>query len=277
MVKIVTDSSALFNPKQGEEINLKVIPLVVHINGNSYRDLDISAQEFMDLINQGHVPTSSQPPIGEVMEVYESFQGQEVLNICMADGLSGTYQSAVAAKDALADNAHVHVLNSRTLCGPQRHIVQKALALADTGLNATQIMEQLQTSVESAISFLIPYDFNFLKRGGRLTPVAATVGGLLKLKPVMYTIDEGRKIDKFTISRTLNGAIDSIVKYAKTHNFDETYKVYVSDADNQEAADQFVARFQKELPQIEVEMLKLGAAFITQGGPRALAIQFIKK
>ena len=94
------------------------------IAGRSYREFDeISSDEFVAIIRQGHMPTSSQPAIGEVTALYEEFAGEQILNIAMAQGLSGTYMSAVAAAD-LCDNAdEITVLNSRTLCGPHRYMV----------------------------------------------------------------------------------------------------------------------------------------------------------
>ncbi len=277
MVRIITDSSALYTPAEAKEKGFTVVPLVVQINGQSYRDLEISAKDFMEIINQGHVPTSSQPPIGEVIKAYEEANGEEVLNICMADGLSGTYRSAETAKDSVENNENIHVLNTTSLCGPQRYMIEKALEYANEGLDAKTIISKLQESIESSISFLIPVDFNFLKRGGRLTGMAATVGGMLKLKPVMYTVEHGTRIDKYNLARTMNSAIDSVIKYAKTHEMNEGYRLYISDADNQKASDLAKERFASALPNIEIVCLKLGAAFITQGGPGAVALQFVKK
>lgn len=277
MVRIITDSSALYTPAEAKEKGFTVVPLVVQINGQSYRDLEISAKDFMEIINQGHVPTSSQPPIGEVIKAYEEANGEEVLNICMADGLSGTYRSAETAKDSVENNENIHVLNTTSLCGPQRYMIEKALEYANEGLDAKTIISKLQESIESSISFLIPVDFNFLKRGGRLTGMAATVGGMLKLKPVMYTVEHGTRIDKYNLARTMNSAIDSVIKYAKTHDMNEGYRLYISDADNQKASDLAKERFANALPNIEIVCLKLGAAFITQGGPGAVALQFVKK
>ena len=98
MVRIVSDTSTLYSPSQAREAGFAVSPLSVTIAGNSYREFEeISARQFVDIINQGYMPTSSQPAIGEVSALYEEFAGEPILNIAMADGLSGTYRSAVAA------------------------------------------------------------------------------------------------------------------------------------------------------------------------------------
>ena len=94
MVRIVSDTSTLYSTTQARDAGFAVSPLSVTIAGKTYREFDeISSQEFVDIINQGHMPTSSQPAIGEVTALYEEFQAEQILNIAMADGLSGTYKS----------------------------------------------------------------------------------------------------------------------------------------------------------------------------------------
>ena len=119
------------------------------------------------------------------MELFEKYADEEVLVINMADGLSGTYQSTMAAKQSMEHNENIHVINSMTLCGPQKYLVDKAIQLKEKGLAIENIMKEIHKSIASEQSFLIPQDFDFLKRGGRLTPLAATIGGMLKIIPVM--------------------------------------------------------------------------------------------
>ena len=124
MVRIISDTSALYSTAEARKAGFAVSPLSVTIADKSYREFDeISSDEFVAIINQGHMPTSSQPAIGEVTALYEEFAGEQILNIAMAHGLSGTYMSAVAAAD-LCDNAlGITGLYSRTLCGPHRYMV----------------------------------------------------------------------------------------------------------------------------------------------------------
>ena len=83
--------------------------------------------EFVEIVRAGNVPASSQPPVGGVIENYEKYPEDDIINICMADGLSGTYQSALGAKAGLANESRIHVVNSATLCGPHRYMVQETL------------------------------------------------------------------------------------------------------------------------------------------------------
>ena len=112
MVRIVSDTSTLYSTTQALEAGFAVSPLSVTIGGKSYREFDeISSEQFVALIRQGNMPTSSQPAIGEVTELYEKYPEDEILNISMAMGLSGTYDSAVAAAKICDD---VGVLRSST-------------------------------------------------------------------------------------------------------------------------------------------------------------------
>ena len=120
MVRIVSDTSALYSSAQAREAGFAVSPLSVNIAGNTYREFDeISSDDFVALIRQGNMPASSQPAIGEVAALYEEFAQEDILNIAMADGLSGTYGSAVAAAD-LERARKITVISSRTLCGKER-------------------------------------------------------------------------------------------------------------------------------------------------------------
>lgn len=276
-MKLVSDTSALYTVQQGEENGFTVIPLCVSIHDQHYRDLCFDSAIFYDEIQAGHLPSSSQPPIGEVIEVYEQDVNEEILHICMADGLSGTYQTALSAKEQATNPERIIVLNSETLCGPHRYLVNKAMALMEAGKSMQEIVMQLKESIFKTNSFLIPQDFGFLKRGGRLRPAAATLGGLLKLKPVMMAVENGTRLDKYTISRTLNQATDAIIEFFAKAGVNEDYNIYVAHSRALEAANKIMVMMKAKFPNANFEMLELSPAFITQGGPNCIAIQYILK
>lgn len=276
MVKIVTDTSALFTVEEGERLGIHVIPLCITINDKHIRDLCSVTEEFLTDIRAGGIPTSSQPPIGEVIKAFETYEGEEVLNICMADGLSGTYQTALSAKEQASNKDDIIVLNSTSLCGPHRYLVEKAKRLADEGKNLKEVCASLQESMNHIHSFLIPQDFNFLKRGGRLKPAAATLGGLLKLKPIMQAVENGTRLDKYTIARTMGKATEMIATFFEEQKVGKGYKIYVSHAHALETATMIMSRLKERFKEAEFEMLELSHAFITQGGPECIAIQYIK-
>ena len=212
MVRIISDTSTLYSSAQAKEAGFSVAPLSVTIGGNSYREFDeISSDAFVDLIQQGNMPTSSQPAVGEVCALYEQYPDDEILNISMADGLSGTYASAVAASD-LCENKNITVLNSRTLCGPHRYLVERAVELAAQNRTLSEIVEHMHQSMDTGKSYLIPADFGYLRRGGRLSPLVSYVGQAAKLAPVLTQTEDGRQLTIATVRRSFSQAIQHVGK-----------------------------------------------------------------
>lgn len=277
MVKIITDSSPLYTPEEGKKLGFDVLPLCVSIADLDDRDLLVDMDVFYGKIAEGNHPRSSQPPIGEVMDIYEAYSEDEIINIAMADGLSGTYQSACGAKGSVDNHEKITVFNSKTLCGPHRYMVEKAVEMRDAGKSAQEILAWLEYASEHQESFLIPQDFDFLRRGGRLTPMAATFGSVLKLKPIMMQTKDGKKLDKFAVKRTMKAAVAAVIEHLKKADLDSRHILYVSHARVPEDARKVVAQLKETFPEAEYHILDLGAAFVTQGGPGCVAIQYIEK
>lgn len=277
MIKILTDTSTLYTPADGEALGITILPLSVTINNETYREfVDIDDTAFYKIIAEGHTPTSSQPPIGEVMEAYEKYENDEIIHICMADGLSGTYQSALSVRDGAKNKENIHVINSATLCGPHRHMVESVIQKVKDGITMDELLVYLEEIKKTNISFLIPQDFSFLKRGGRLTPMAATLGGLLKIRPVMTTTPDGCRLEKFTVGRTMTKAVDAVIAELLKLGVNEEYFITVSHAGVLEQATSILERVQQAFPNNKIDLFDLSCAFITQGGPQCVAIQAIK-
>jgi len=277
MIQIITDSSTLFTEEEAKAMGIEVLPLCVNIGELEGRDLQIDMEDFYDRIEKGGIPKSSQPPIGEVMDVYEKYPDDEIINIAMADGLSGTYQSACGAREMVDNKENITVINTKTLCGPHRYMVKKAQQMKQAGKTAKEIIAWLEKAKESHESFLIPQDFAFLRRGGRLTPVAATFASTLKLKPIMTQIEEGRRLDKYAIKRNMKQAVGAVIERLKKRGVDAKHIIYVSHANALEDAEKVMEQLKEHFIDAEIELLELGAAFVTQGGPKCIAIQYIEK
>ncbi|MFI3201508.1 MAG: DegV family protein [Eubacteriales bacterium] len=277
MVRIVTDSSALYTREEARELGFDTAPLCLHIDDWEGKDLEMDYDRFYAKIKEGHNPKSSQPAIGDVVELYEKYPNDEIINITIADGLSGTYDSACSAKEMVENKERITVINSTTLCGPHRYLVDTALKMASEGKDRAEIVNWLKETCASATSFLLPQDFSFLRRGGRLTPVAATISSFLKLKPILITTPDGKRLDKFGVKRTLRSAATSIIKYLEEIPIDEKYAFYIAHANVPEDADFVKNVISKAFPKIEIQMFKLSHAFITQGGPGCIAIQYMKR
>ena len=276
MVRIVADTSTLYSTKQALEAGFAVSPLSVTIAGKSYREFDeISAEEFVSIIHQGHMPTSSQPAVGEVAALYEQYAGEEILNISMADGLSGTYASASAAAE-LCENPRITVLNSRTLCGPHRYLVEKAVELASRNKSLSEIVAHMNEMMDTGKSYLIPADFGYLRRGGRLSPLVSYVGQAAKLAPILTQTEDGRQLTIASVRRSFAQAIQHVGKALQNHGVGENWRIYITHAAAPQLAAQAREILEKFFPSALFEIHPLSPAFITQGGPSCVAVQVIR-
>lgn len=277
MVQIVTDSSTLYTVEAGKEQGFEVTPLCVSIGDMEGRDLQIDMDDFYARIAKGEIPRSSQPPIGDVIGAYEKYPEDEIINVSMADGLSGTYQTACGAAELVENRENITVFNSMTLCGPHRYMVEKAQQMKREGKTKAEILNWLEEAKKKTESFLIPQDFVFLKRGGRLAPMTANLGSVLKLKPIMTLTEDCKQLELFAIKRTMKSAVATIVERWKEKKLDARHIVYVVHANAIEDAKQVAERIRETFAETEIQIYELSPVFATQGGPQCVAIQYIEK
>lgn len=276
MVRIVSDTSTLYSTAQAREAGFAVSPLSVTINGKSYREFDeITSEEFVDIIRQGHMPTSSQPAIGEVSDLYDRFSQDEIINVAMAAGLSGTYNSAVAAAELCENSENISVINTRTLCGPHRYMVEQAVQWAKEGLSRQAIVDKLHALMDTAKSYLVPADFDYLRRGGRLSPLVSYVGKAANLTPVMTQTENGERLTIAGIRRGFPHAVKFIVKELAKAGVGKGWKVQISHAGALDKAKLALEALKEAMPEADYTILPLSPAFITQGGPGCVAVQYI--
>ena len=276
MVRIVSDTSTLYSTAQAEQAGFAVSPLSVTINGKSYREFDeISSEQFVSIIHEGHMPTSSQPAVGEIAAMYERYAGEEIINIAMAEGLSGTYNGAVAAA-GMIDDGDITVINSRTLCGPHRYMVEKAVEMAKNGAGKDEIVAHVEQLMDSAKSYLMPADFDYLRRGGRLSPLVSYVGKTIKLVPMMTQTEDGKQLTLAGVRRSFKQAIQYVAKSLQERGVDGNWRIYISHADAMDKAEQAREILKESFPNAFYDILPLSPAFITQGGPGCVAVQVVK-
>lgn len=273
MMKLITDTGSLMSQQQAENLDILLLPLQVAVGGKNFRDyFELASDTFVEMIKKS-IPTSSQPAIGEVLAAYERVS--EALHITMTKGLSATYDSALGIIES-HNIKHITLFNSKTLAGTQKYLVELAASLIDhTPVPA--IIERMEHCLTQCQSFLIPSDFDFLRRGGRLSPIAATLSGLMKIKPIVTQTEGSLKLEKFGVARTMSAAIDQILDKMIENGVDFRHKVYISHAFNQESAKLAFDKIKARIQNIDIDVLELSPVMITQGGPGCLAIQYILK
>jgi DegV family protein with EDD domain len=274
---IVADTSTLYSPKQGRELGVSIIPSCAIVDGKTYRDYeDINSEEFLKMIEEGKVPTTSQPAVGDVMEVLEEID-DEILYLSIGDGLSGAYQTAMGARNCMDKNENIYIVDTKTLAGPHKYMLEMAIRLREEGKKIDEIVRNLKKSIESSVSFVIPTDFEFLKRSGRLTPIAAKIGAAIKIVPVLTQTEDKRRIEPFAIKRTRKRAVEAIVNRLETLGAGANHLISIGHAGVKEQANAIMEQMKERLQNVEFEVFQLPPTLITHGGPGCITIQMVEK
>lgn len=276
-MRIITDTASLFSPEEGKAVGISVVPTCVIHGDKVYRDYEeMQVDTLLSMIAGGATPTTSQPAIGDLLDVFEETT-EETLGLFIGDGLSGGYQSAVGAKNTIDDNEYIHIVDTKTLAGAEGYIVQKAIDLRNQGLNMEAIKTELEKSIESSASFVIPADFEFLKRSGRLTPIAAKISSMIKIVPVMTLTEDKKKITLFTIKRSWKKATEAIAEEMKKLGVDENYVIYICHGGDVKAAEGVLSQIKERFSNVTTELMCLSPSMLTHGGPGCVLVQAIKK
>lgn len=273
-MKIVTDTSTMFSVKAGAEHGLSVVPLTVSLGDETWLEYEqISSEDFLKRVRAGETPKSSSPPPGLILDAYDT--DEEVLHLTIADGLSGAYQVAAGLKSQAKHPERVHVLNSRTLCVPQRILALRAAQLVQENAKIGDTLDKLKSMMSSVHSYLIPEDFDFLRRGGRLTPLAAKIMSLLKAVPVVQQTEDGMQLERFTVARQFKKAVQAIGADLEKRGLTKDFYIGISHAGNPKEANLAQEMILERFPACRSGIFNLSPAFITQGGPDCVAIQII--
>lgn len=276
-MKIIADTPTLYTPEEGNACGLTIIPACTIVGDCVSKDYeDVTSEEFVEKLMAGATPTTSQPSIGDILDVYQNCD-EEILALPIGDGLSGTYQNMAGARNLVENNERIHVVNTKTLAGPQRYLVQKAMKLRDQGFDIESIKRALQESIESSASFVIPVDFNFLKRSGRLTPVAAKIGTVLKIVPILTQTEDKMRITLFSIKRSKKKAIAAIIDHFKSLGVDENFLITVCHGGVVEEARAVLEQLKEVFVNTAAELHALAPSLVCHGGPGCILIQTIRK
>lgn len=194
-IKLMADSTCDLSPEIVEKYNISIVPLLINIDGKEYRDkLDIETDEFYDnLATFKNHPTTSQPSpnayINHIMEG-EAQGYHNILCICMSSGTSGSYQSAIIAKDLLYKNhpeskINFHVIDSVSMSHGSGWLIMKCAMLIEEGYTMDQLIQYCESIKYRIKHFLSVDDLANLIRSGRISTSSAIIGKALGIKPIM--------------------------------------------------------------------------------------------
>ena len=216
-MQIVTDSGTdlWFSPEQREEYNVHIVPMVVTLDGKSYREgVDIEHKDFYDLLGASdNLPVTSQPSAGSFAEMYRKLaeKDPDILSVHLTSGLSGTYNSAIAGA-AMVPEANVTHVDTKTLtaaAGWQVEAAAKAIKAGWPLQKALELMEKIGKASESIYTL---NELKYLIHGGRISHMKGLIASLLNIKPIIGV----EKVHGIYIqrgqARTFKGAVDGLVK-----------------------------------------------------------------
>ena len=204
-IAVVADSNSGYTPEEAKAAGVHFIPMPFYIDEKEYFEgVNLSHEEFFDFLAKDADVSTSQPSPGSMLslwdELLESYD--EIIYLPMSSGLSGTCQTAtMLAQDY---DGRVYVVDNQRISVPLKHCVQDALTMAEMGKSAKEIKDYLERTKFDSVVYITVDTLKYLKKGGRVTPAAAALGTLLKIKPVLQI--RGEKLDSYAKARTMNQA-----------------------------------------------------------------------
>ena len=282
--KQVTVDEWLEFAKQAKEMGVYVLPMPFLINGKEYLDgIDLFPNEFYKFLEEDADVSTSQPSPDSVMKLWDELlkEYDEIVHIPMSSGLSGSCQSAMAF--AADYDGRVQVVNNQRISVTQRQSALDALQLAAAGKDAAQIKEFLENDKFNSSIYIMLDTLYYLKKGGRITPTAAAIGTMLRLKPVL-TI-QGEKLDAFAKARTTSQGKTMMINAIKkdiNERFggmteDKHIWLQIAYTHDRAAAEQFRTEVEAEFPGYDIHIDPLSLSVACHIGPGSLALACCKK
>lgn len=215
-IAIVTDSNSGITQRQAAELGISVVPMPFDIDGKTYyEDISLTQEEFYIKLNGNADISTTQPSPENVMDMWRKLleDHESVIYIPMSSGLSGSCQTAMVFSMEDEFDGKVFVIDNQRISVTQRQAVLDAKLMADEGIAVEEIVKYLMDTKMEATIYIMVDTLKYLKKGGRVTPAAAALGTILKLKPVLQI--QGEKLDAFAKARTLTQAKNIMINAVK--------------------------------------------------------------
>lgn len=282
-IAIVSDSNSGITQAQAKELGITILPMPFFVKEKTlYEDIDLTQDEFYQILSEDADISTSMPLVGNVTDTWDELLKtyDEIVHIPMSSGLSGSCETAMMLAQDYEDK--VQVVNNQRISVTQRQSVLDAMALAEQGKSAVEIKEILERDKFESSIYIMVDTLYYLKKGGRITPAAATLGTLLKLKPVLQI--QGEKLDAFAKARTVKQAKNLMIDAMKNDfanrfhdpNGEHMY-LEMAYTHNREEAEAFKKEVQEAFPGMEIQMDPLSLSISCHIGPGALAVACSRK
>ncbi len=281
MIKIIVDSASDVEQDEADELGISLIPMKVRFGDEEYSDgINLTHKEFFEkLIESAELPQTSQINEYSWEERFKELtaDGSEVIAITISSRLSGTYSSAVKA--AKKFGGKIYVIDSMEACIGERILLQYAIRLVKEGRSATEIFKELNEK-KSKIQLLAVLDtLKYLRKGGRISSVAAIAGEMLSIKPVVSVVKgEVKLVGKAIGSKKSNNLLNQLVEKCGGIDFDMPYVLGFSGL-----SDDYLQKYLNDSERLWkgkaefIPFYMIGSTIGTHVGPNAIAVAFFAK
>lgn len=275
-IRILTDSICDVPKEYVDKYGIKVMPLTVHFGEQSYKDgIDLTLEEFLSKLEKAEeLPTTSQVPPVEFIEAYkqELALGNKIISIHGSSQLSGTYNSAMIAREQIGGD-DINVVDTMGITMGAGMLVIKAARLAEEGMEAADIVKEIEASKGRLKHLIIVDTLKYLHKGGRLSLSASVVGSILNIKPIL-TVENG-KLELFGKARGIKKAMAIVLDTVKENGWTLDGKVvginHIVDPEHMRMLEE---ELKKEYDIKEIIRGEVGSVVATHGGPGAVALYF---
>lgn len=282
-IAVITDSNAGITQDDAKAIGCIVLPMPFMVDEETYfEDINLTQSEFYQFLEENRNVMTSQPSPEQVTTLWDETlkEYDEIVHIPMSSGLSGSCQTAMMLAEDY--DGKVQVVNNQRISVTQRQSVIDAVTLAKNGKSAAEIKDILTEDKFNSSIYIMLDTLYYLKKGGRITPAAAALGTLLKLKPVLQI--QGEKLDAFAKARTTSqgktimiNAIRSDMENRFGGATPEYCDLQIAYSKDRDRAMELKTELEKEFPGFDIHVDPLSLSVACHIGPGSLAIACTKK
>ena len=274
-VTVVTDSSATVPADLVQKLDIRVVPILLTVNGQTFRDgMDITSdQVYRWLRTNKHLPTTSSPSVGDFLRVYAvaAQESSAIVSVHLSPKLSAIYQMATTASQ-LVDGVPIRIVNCHTAAMGQGFVVLEAARAAAAGADLEGVVARAAEVASKMNLFATIGTLEYLYRGGRIGGAATLLGTMLQIKPVLY-LGDGH-VDVFAKPRTKPRAIRAMLRQMASLADDRPIHAAILHADVPEEAEALRRRVTEQFNCAELYVTPLTPVMGAHTGPGVLGVVF---
>lgn len=236
-IAVLTDSGSGMSQAEAKQLGIYVIPLQVIIDDRSYEDgVDIQTSDIYKALSEKKYPKTSAPLYQKIEDYLTEIKDAgftEVISVPLSSGLSSAYQSIHLAAETI-DFKLTHI-DCFSTCMIQNHVARLVKQLVDQGKTSEEVKAIVSSVIEGANTLILPNDMDHLKAGGRLTPIAASLANMFKIRPILQLNQKcSGKIDVFAKVRTERKALEQTLETLHTDFEGKDCAIYIIHSDASE-------------------------------------------